>query len=162
MVISPLAKSTDPKVGFWILRIVYLGLFSSVLVYGLMVYLLLMQGTISERGFISDFPNLDVFRTILWLIAAGHFFAIRFVKTRFLKVEALRKRPMPVVQAINSVYIIMFAIGEAIAIYGLLLFLIAALLQDFLVLAGVSLLILYWLRPKEDEYHALVRQVLRP
>lgn len=158
MVTSQAVASMDPKDGFRILRIMHFAMSSAVLVYGVLVYLLLTQGIIPEQGFVSDFPNLDVFRTILWLIAAGHFLAIRFVRTRFLKAEALRQRSMPVAQAINSVHIIMFAIADAIALYGLLLFMIAALLDDFLVLAGISLLILYWLRPKEDEYHVLVRQ----
>ncbi|MGH7381928.1 MAG: hypothetical protein ACREKR_06810, partial [Candidatus Methylomirabilales bacterium] len=37
-----------------------------------------------------------------------------------------------------------------------------ALLEDFLVLAGLSLLLLLWLRPKADEYNALVRQAPHP
>jgi hypothetical protein len=67
---------------------------------------------------------------------------------------------MPVVHSINTWCIVMFALAEAIAVYGFLLFLLAALVEDFLVLAGFSLLTFYWLRPKEEEYHALVRQAL--
>jgi hypothetical protein len=47
---------------------------------------------------------------------------------------------MPVVHSINTWCIVMFALAEAIAVYGFLLFLLAALVEDFLVLAGFSLL----------------------
>jgi hypothetical protein len=52
----------------------------------------------------------------------------------------------------------MFALADAIAIYGLLLFLLSGLLHDFAVLSGLSLAILFWLRPTEQGYRALLRQ----
>lgn len=156
------SESGDVRGAFRTIRIIHLAMCATVLIYGVFVYLMLTRGIIPGGGFASDFPNLNLFRTILFFIAAGVFLAIRLIKARFLAVEALLRRAVPLVHSINTWYIVMFALAEAIAIYGLLLFLIAALLQDFLVLAGISLLVLYWLRPKEDEYHALVRQVLRP
>jgi len=92
------------------------------------------------------------------LLALGCFGAIRFFQGRFLTPEALRRQPTPVTGSIIQWSIFTFALAEAIAIFGLLLFLIAGLLGDFLLLAGISLLVLFWLRPKEDEYYALLRQ----
>jgi hypothetical protein len=132
---------------------------SSLLAYGVLVYLLLSQGIMPEKGFVGDFPHVGVLRTVLWALAGSLVVAIRILRARFLRVQALRRRAAPVAQAINAVHIIMFGMAVAIAIYGLLLFMIGALLEDFLIFEGVSLLLLYWLRPKQDEYHSLVRAV---
>ena len=134
---------------FGTLRIIHFAMCGSVFIYVLLAYLLIENGTIPEGGFVSNLPNLNLLRTVVYLLAAGCYAMIRIFKARFLTPEALRRGGSA--QYINTWYIVMYGLAEAIAIYGLLLFLIAALLQDFLVLAGISLLILYWLRPKEDE-----------
>ena len=149
----------DTSTAFRILRIIHLAMCSSVFVDGFLVYLLLTQGIMPEKGFVGDFPHVSMLRTVLWALAAGCVVTIRIIRARFLSVEALRRRATHVAQAINAVHIVMFAVAVSIAIYGLLLFMIGAFLEDFLVLAGLSLLMLYWLRPKQDEYHSLVRAV---
>lgn len=153
------SEPMDASVAFRILRIIHLAMCASVFVDGLLVYLLFTQGIMPEKGFVGDFPHVSILRTIIWALAGGCAVAIWIIRARFLSVEALRRRATYVAQAINAVHIVMFATAVAIAIYGLLLFMIGALLEDFLILAGLSLLLLYWLRPKQDEYHALVRAV---
>lgn len=158
--ISRPAESMDPKGALRTLRIIHFAMCGSVFVYGLVAYLMIAYGTLPEGGFASDFPNIHVLRTVIYLLAAGCYVTIRIFKARFLTPDALRGRAISA-QYINTWYIIIFGLAEAIAIYGFLLFMIAALLDDFLVLAGISLLIFYWLRPKEDEYHTLLRQPQR-
>ena len=109
----------------------------------------------------NDLGRVNMLRGFLWLVGVGCFGAILFIRKRFLTPEALREQTTSVTGSISQWSISVFAIAEAIAVLGLVLFLIGALLEDFLVMAGFSLLILYWLRPKEKEYHALVRQVIR-
>ncbi len=104
-------------------------------------------------------PNIDALRTVIYLLAAGCYVTIRIFKARFLAPDALQRRAVSA-QYINTWYIIIFGLAEAIAIYGFLLFMIAGLLEDFLVLAGISRVILYWLRPNENEYYTLLRQPL--
>ncbi|MGH7371360.1 MAG: hypothetical protein ACREJK_05890, partial [Candidatus Methylomirabilales bacterium] len=113
---------------------------------------------IPREGFVADFPSLNVLRTIVFLLALGCFGAIRFFQGRFLTPEAFRRQPTPVTDSIIQWSIFTFALAEAIAIFGLLLFLIAASLTDFVPLAGISLLVLFLLRPKENEFYALLRQ----
>lgn len=150
----------DPRAAFRTLRIIHLAFCTSVLICGVLVYLMLTNEAIPREGFVPDFPSLNVLRTILFLLALGCFGAIRFFQGRFLTPEALRRQATPVTGSIIQWSIVTFAFAEAIAIYGLLLFLIAGLLGDFLLLAGISLLLLFWLRPKEDAFHALTRQSL--
>jgi len=150
---------TDSRAAFRTLRIIHLAFCTSVLIYGVLVYLMLSYRTIPEGGFAPDFPSLNVLRTIMFLLALGCFGAIRFFQGRFLTPEALRRQPTPATGSIIQWSIFTFAFAEAIAIFGLLLFLIAGLLGDFLLLAGISLLLLFWLRPKEDEYNSLVREI---
>jgi hypothetical protein len=152
----------DPAHAFRVIRIVHSAFCGTVLTYGVFLYLMLGNGTIPPGGFAPDLPNLNHFRTILWLIAAGHVLAIRILRRRFLNAETLRRWSMPAPQLINAVHIVLFATAVAIAIYGVMLFMMAALLEDFLALAGVSLMVLYWVRPKEDAYRDLVRSVQHP
>lgn len=159
MKMFPAGEPLDASVAFRILRIIHLAMCASVFVDGLLVYLLLTERIMPEKGFVGDFPHVSILRTIIWALAGGCAVAIWIIRARFLSVEALRRRATYAAQAINAVHIVMFATAVAIAIHGLLLFMIGAYLGDFLILASLSLLILYWLRPKQDEYHALVRTV---
>jgi hypothetical protein len=127
----------------------------AVMSYGFLVFLVLATDLIPTEGFIGALPLL---RPMLWLAAAGNFLAIDRIRARFLTPDALRQRQRPVVQSIVSWHVIMYALADGIAIYGLLLFLIARLLQDFIALAGVALGILYWLRPDAERYQSLLRQ----
>lgn len=149
-------RGPDPAQALRVIRIVHAAFCGTVLIYGLIVYLVLAYGVIPEDGFASAFPNFELFRPLLWLIAAGEFVAVSVLKARFLSPEAIRRNVRGSVgQYLNSRHIILFATALSVAIYGLLLFLMAALVQDFLVLAGLSLFLLLALRPKADQYREL-------
>ncbi len=158
MMIPNARESMDAKAHFRTLRILHFVLWSSVLVYGLLAYLMLTFGMMPEELFIGDFPNLNLFRALIWLLAAVEVVSILIIRAWTLNPDALRRHAMHVAGWMNTWYIIMFSLANVIAIYGLMLCLFAALFEDFLVLAGISLLMFYWLRPKKDDYHALVRQ----
>lgn len=151
----------DASAAFRTLRIIHYVICGTVLVYGLVVYIMISQAIIPEHGFASDPQSDTVVRASLWLVATGCFLTIRVIRARFLTVEALRRHAARVVRVIIRWHIILYALAHAIATYGLVLFLMGAFLGDFMVLAGASLLIFYWLRPREDDYHALVREVIR-
>jgi len=149
----------DPAQALRVIRIIHLAFCGSVLIYGLLVYLMLAYGTIPEGGFAPDFSNFELFRPILWLIAAGEVVAVWVLRARFLSPEAIRRNVRGSVgQYLNTWHIILFALfatALSVAIYGFLLFLMAALVQDFLVLAGLSLFLLLALRPKAEQYRDL-------
>jgi len=150
----------DVSSEFHSIRMIHAAFCGSVLIYGLVACLMLSQGIIPETGFAGDLPGLNIIRAIIWLFAAGSYVGIRILRARSLRVEALRHHTKRVTQVMNARLIVMYALADAIAIYGFLLFMLAASLQDFLLLAGAALLTLHWLRPKEDAYRALARQAI--
>jgi F0F1-type ATP synthase membrane subunit c/vacuolar-type H+-ATPase subunit K len=127
----------------------------AVLTYGLLVLLMLSRDLVPREGFVGSLPFL---RILLWLAAFGNVGVIGRIRAQFLTPQALRQRARPVAQSIATWYIIMFALADAIAIYGLLLYLLSGLLHDFAVLSGLSLAILLWLRPAEHGFRTLLRQ----
>lgn len=131
----------------------------AVLTYGLFVLLMLSQDFIPKEGVVGPLPFL---RILLWLAAVGNFGVIGRVRAQFLTPQALRQRARPLGQSIATWHIIMFALADAIAIYGLVLFLLSGLLYDFVVLSGLTLAILFWLRPTEQGYRTLLRQASGP
>jgi F0F1-type ATP synthase membrane subunit c/vacuolar-type H+-ATPase subunit K len=127
----------------------------AVLTYGLLVLLMLSRDLVPREGFVGPLPFL---RILLWLAAFGNFGVIGRIRAQFLTPQALRQRARPVAQSIATWHIIMFALADAIAIYGLVLFLLSGLLDDFVGLSGLSLAILFWLRPTEHRFRSLLHQ----
>ena len=148
----------DPESTFRHLRIVHAAMAGAVLIYGLFVLLMLSQDFIPKEGVVGPLPFL---RILLWLAAVGNFGVIGRVRAQFLTPQALRQRARALAQSIATWHIIMFALADAIAIYGLVLFLLSGLLYDFVVLSGLTLAILFWLRPTEQGYRTLLRQASR-
>jgi F0F1-type ATP synthase membrane subunit c/vacuolar-type H+-ATPase subunit K len=151
----PQSRGADPESTFRHLRIVHAAMAGAVLTYGLLVLLMLSRDLVPREGFVGSLPFL---RILLWLAAFGNVGVIGRIRAQFLTPQALRQRARPVAQSIATWHIIMFALADAIAIYGLLLYLLSGLLHDFVVLSGLSLAILFWLRPTEQGYRALLRQ----
>jgi hypothetical protein len=147
--------AVDPESTFRHLRTVHAAMVGAVLTYGLLVFLMLSRDVIPKEGVLGPFPLL---RILLWLAAVGNVGVIGRIRAQFLTPQALRQRARPVGQSIATWHIIMFALADAIAIYGLLLFLFSGLLHDFVVLSGLTLAILFWLRPTEQRYQTLLRQ----
>jgi F0F1-type ATP synthase membrane subunit c/vacuolar-type H+-ATPase subunit K len=145
----------DPDSTFRHLRIVHAAMVGAVLTYGLVVLLMLSRDLVPREGFVGSLPFL---RILLWLAAFGNAGVIGRIRAQFLTPQALRQRARPVAQSIVTWHIIMFALADAIAIYGLLLYLLSGLLHDFAVLSGLSLAILLWLRPAEHGFRTLLRQ----
>lgn len=146
--------AVDPKRTFRRLRIVHMAMAGAVLTYGFLVLLMLSRDVIPKDGVAGPLPLL---RILLWLAATGNFGVISRIRAQFLTPQALRQRARPLAQSIATWHIIMFALADAMAIYGLLLFLLSGLLTDFVVLSGLTLAILFWVRPTEHGYHTLLR-----
>ncbi len=147
--------AVDPESTFRHLRIVHTAMAGAVLTYGLLVLLMLSRDLVPTEGVTGPLPFL---RILLWLAAVGNFGVISRIRAQFLTPQALRQRGRPLAQSIATWHIIMFALADAIAIYGLLLFLLSGLLYDFVVLSGLTLAILFWLRPTAQGYRTLLRQ----
>ena len=156
----PQSRGTvDPESNFRHLRIVHAAMAGAVLTYGLLVLLMLSRDLVPKEGVVGPLPFL---RILLWLAAVGNFGVIGRIRAQFLTPQALRQRARALAQSIATWHIIMFALADAIAIYGLVLFLLSGLLHDFVVLSGLTLAILFWLRPTEHGYRTLLRQASGP
>jgi F0F1-type ATP synthase membrane subunit c/vacuolar-type H+-ATPase subunit K len=155
---SPMKPAAEPMMAealFRHMQIIHRAMIGAVGLYGLVGYLLLVNGTIPPGGVVGPVPIL---RPLLWLAAFGNFVAIDRIRSWFLTPEALRQRARPVAQSIATWHIILYALADAIAIYGLMLFLIAGLTPDFLAMASGAVAILFWLRPNEARVSSLLRQ----
>lgn len=148
-------ESVDFAIAFRSLRTSHLAMSAAVLACGVVVAVILSMNLIPKAGLVG---HSFILRLVLWLCAAGCLVAIQRVRVRFLTPEGLGQRARPVTQSIVTWHVIIYALADAIAIYGLLLFLLGGLLQDFLALAGFALAILIWLRPTEAGYRTLIRQ----
>ena len=157
--VVPASRSVGPESAFRNLRIIHLAMSVALLVYGFLVFLMLSLEIIPREGFIGSLPLL---RPLLWLAALGNFMAIDRIRSRFLTPEALRERARPVPQSILTWHSIMYALADGIAVYGVLLFFVAGLVQDFVALAGFAFAILYWLRPTVERYRTLMRDAGAP
>jgi len=132
-----------------------------VIVYASLAAIMLATGAIPSDGFVGDFAGLYALRAALWIIAAGCFMGIRIIRSRLLTPEALHGRQTPVAQSILTWHVVMFALADAMAVLGLLLFFLRGLMGDFLILGGAALVTLLRLRPSEEDYHALARDACR-
>jgi hypothetical protein len=154
-------KELDPAGAFRALRLIHMAMSGAVIVYALLAAIMLAGGAIPSDGFVGDFAGLHALRAALWIMAAGCFMGVRTIRSRLLAPEALRSRDTPLAQRILAWHVVMFALADAMAVLGLLLFILRGLTGDFLILGGAALATLLWLRPSEEDYHALVRDASR-
>ena len=155
---TPPSETAMMESGLRVLRITYIAITGSVLICVVLVLAMVSQSIIPQDGFEGRFPNMNLWRAIVWAFAAANFVWILVIRARFLTPEKILGRGLGM-GSITLQYIKMFTGVVVIATVGLVLFLVAGLLYDFLVLAGLSLGILIWFRPKEDHIRDLVRQV---
>ncbi|MFQ5848645.1 MAG: hypothetical protein ACE5IQ_13365 [Candidatus Methylomirabilales bacterium] len=148
-----------PEAVFRSLQTIHRAFAGVVLITGVLVFLMRATGSVAGEGLVGPLPLL---RPLFWLAALGCLVAIQRIRGHFLSPEALRQRAKPIAQSIVTWHVTMFGLADAIILYGLLLFLLAGLLGDFLLLAGVALGVFVWLRPTQERTHALLQKAERP
>ena len=131
------------------LAINFIGLAMIASVFG---YLLLVE--IIKRylapftGFIEVSPTTaDTIKYVLLFWSAGHYFLIRLLQKRFSTPPHLN---LPVSAVIS------FVLAEAVALYGLIFFLIAGQAQDFYIFMAISLFFFYLFFPRFDRWEKLL------
>lgn len=124
----------------------YIGLamMGSVFIYAAIV-LAIDQGYIPYQAKIDIFPGI---KYILLFISVLHYFIIRFFQKFSLKSAAY----------LPAGAIITFALCEAVAIYGLVLFLLTKNSTDFFIFMCISLLYFYLFYPRYADWERLWKQ----
>jgi hypothetical protein len=94
---------------------------------------------------------LTKIKYVLLLLSVIHFFIIKF----FQKIAAREAKRLP------AASIIVFAMSEGVAIYGLVLFLLTGNPNDFFIFMAISLFYFYIFYPKYANWERLLQQELQ-
>lgn len=143
---------------FRTLRIIHGAMILAIVVYGLVAVLLVARGAIPPGGFAPRvFPLL---RLALYAVAAAEVAIIVRLGRRLLSPEYLaRQRSGSPAGRLQASYVILFALWDSVAVYGLILFLLGRGDLDFAVLAGAALLGLLLHTPRRDQWDRLLGEV---
>jgi hypothetical protein len=156
-------------------RIIAVALMASIFVYILLAeYILLEHLNVS-------FPNLDLFRIVLYIISGVEIGIIIWFRHILLKKTAplppgmtdrLKQhhqtvngpedeKEMTLIQRLITTTIITFALSESIAIYGLILFMLGKQRQDLYLLAGLALILMFIFFPKFEDWKLSLEEFRR-
>lgn len=137
----------------------------SLLVYAAVVEYI--QKTYAPFTGFSPFPEVGMLRNILLVVALAEVFMIRGIKKLVLSGKlpvqgnAGATSMSPAVQRLFSSSIIIFALSESIAIYGLVLFLIAGNSSDFYTFMALSLISYVIYFPKFSQWEEWMKEAER-
>lgn len=100
-------------------------------------------------GFVKPPPPMEILRPVLLVVSAAMFFAIRFIRKAILSADPDRFAKRKVLNRSGSyqgeigqfvaMSVVVYALCESVAIYGLVLFLIAGSSFDFYLFMALSL-----------------------
>jgi len=159
-----LAPDSEPKLNKSILtiRIIYFAFISSLVIYLIIPHLIIKLHHGFLKGF-AMFEKVYLLKNILYLISILTAVII-FILQRFLSnPNKILLTPGStnideILKALTSGSIIIFALCESIALYGLVLFLIAGLLKEFYFLIGLSFILLIMCFPKRQKWEEIINQ----
>jgi hypothetical protein len=146
------------------------------------VYLFIARSLLANPDFARDFSWAETVRIILWILTLVDLGYYAYWKKRHLTAEAilsntktvklfraletykgsLEQRAAAVVSTYITRKVVVFAIIEAIAVYGLVLALAGRFQLDQYLLSGLSLILLSLEFPSGKAFAALVRAVEQP
>ena len=131
------------------LAINFIGLTMIALVFGYLLVVEIIKRYLAPfTGFMEiSPPTADTIKYVLLFWSAGHYFLIRLLQKRFSTPPHLN---LPVGAIIS------FALAEAVALYGLIFFLIAGKAQDFYIFMAISLFFFYMFFPRFDRWEKLL------
>lgn len=142
------------------------------------IYIVIAHNVLATPKFSGGFPAAETVRIVLWILVAVDLGYYAYWKKRYLKPEAIRadrkktkllralqehkgaieERAALVVSTYITRKIVIFAIIEAIAVYGLVLALAGRYLSDLYALSALSLILLIIEFPRERFLESLVRE----
>ncbi len=142
------------------LRIIWQAMLGSLAVY---LFICLQFEDTLRKPMGDEFP-LSVIKNALCVAAAVEILLIAFVR-RFMLKTALRKSDAK--KRLNAdplarytvIVVFSLAIAESIGIYGLMLFMLGEDFQTLYIFLFAAALMLFWHRPKTEEYEQLVNNM---
>lgn len=146
-------------------RIIYFACVISLVIYLFIPHIIIELHHGSFEGF-ANFKEVDLLKNILYLIS-GLTIVIVLILRRFLSNP--NKIPLisisttnidEILRALISGSIFIFALCEAVTLYGLVLFLIAGLLGEFYFLGGVSFILFLICFPRRQKWEETVNQFM--
>ncbi|MEW6620029.1 MAG: hypothetical protein AB1422_11965 [bacterium] len=142
------------------IRIVYFANILSLIIY---LFIPNILHHFSFEGLVK-FKEFDWLKNILYLISALTIVVILILK-RFLdnsgKIPLTSESKIDeIIRPLISGNILIFALCETIALYGLVLFLIGSLLGEFYFLIGLSFVLFLICFPKQEKWQKIVNQFL--
>jgi hypothetical protein len=138
------------------------------LVGAVVVYAILVEVLRARRGGFAGFAPavpVDTLRMVLIVLAIADLSLIRFIRSRILAAPPRggqrSGRAAPVTQRLLTASIVSLAMCVAIAVYGLVLFLIGGRPMDFYTFAIVALLGLAVFFPRRSQWEEWARRAGR-
>ena len=158
------SRSMDElKRGYRLAVIIAVSMIASLLAYGAVVEILKREYAPFE-GF-SPFPEVEFLRYALFGIAIAEFFLIRFIRNLILSQRVPVKTASsqgnissPAIQRLYTETVITCALCESVAIYGLVLFLIAGSSADFYTFLVLSLIYFAVYFPRYDQWERWIKE----
>jgi hypothetical protein len=150
----------------------------SCFMISIVIYIVIAQNVLANPRFARGFSAAETIRTVLWILVLVDLGYYAYWK-RYLKPEAILADPKrakllraleehkgPVEERAASVVstyitrkVVVYAIIEAIAVYGLVLALVGRYLSDQYSLSALSLILLALEFPRERFLESLVREI---
>jgi len=134
------------------------------LVAAVVVYAILVEVLRARRGGFAGFAPgvpIDVLRTVFIVLAVVDLAVIRFIRSRILNPPARAGQPVgsvpPMTQRFLNASVVSLSLCLAIAIYGLVLFLLGGRPVDFYSFAIVALLGLAVFFPRQSQWEEWAR-----
>ncbi len=146
-------RSIDSVVRWRSLQIIYIAFPVSLIIYGLLLYLIQRYGTMPIDGY---HPSLAAqLRYPIYAVALANWFAVLILRRLLLNRERLRQEAHPVSRFVAR-QIILFALSEAIGLWGFLLALLGGQTTEFLFLGMISLFSFITVAPRHHLFEELV------
>ena len=146
-------RSVDSVVRWRSLQIVHAGFAVSLVIYGLLLYLMQRYGTMPTDGY--NPPLAAQLRYPLYAVALANWFAVLILRRFLLNPHRLRRAAKPVAELIKN-QIILFVLSEAIGLWGFILALLGGQTIEFIFLGVLSLFTLITLAPRYHLFEELV------
>jgi len=146
-------RSVDSVVRWRSLQIVHAGFAVSLVIYGLLLYLMQLYGNVPTDGYA---PSLAAqLRYPLYAVALANWFAVLILRRLLLNPHRLRRAAKPVAELMKN-HIILFALSEAIGLWGFILAILGGQIIEFIFFGMLSLFTLIMVAPRYHLFEELM------
>jgi F0F1-type ATP synthase membrane subunit c/vacuolar-type H+-ATPase subunit K len=153
----------DPAVEsrFRTARVIHAAIVVSLVIYVVLIHVL--AGVRDWKGTAATPAVAGVMRWVFYSLGAAEFLGVLVARSRLLSSDALveigrRSGRDPALRELQSRMVILLAIAESIAVYGLILFVLTARLADFYLLWVPALVAVLALTPQREVWTEIGRR----